>query len=547
MHAAALLLTFALAAPPADKPAAAPAPPAVELLHTEADAVGWAFDALMNAYTEADWPYIRFAYLPPWADAEWVGAVNFAVNASASHNRSLVPGRIFAGGYLIGYDLRVLAGTVSRLPELTATWDELAVREARFHIPDLNIPDAGKGSRPVAFLAPHLATALAKHATDAAQDQRIDVLVTQMTKSAGAIYPADFLIEQLLTSIRGKYPEFRQIRFTVSKGRPLDAHLLSRGFSIDNSQRVGEDLCAFIMQSNVTGKQRVVMAIYGRSGSPCTITLDFADDSIRADEQFVRNLLEFTSLADALEIFIPLPNGLLEFVLANGDGDIQRVAPPNVVADDTKPTGHTKELEMGMSCVVCHAPADGYKPFQNDLEALLGSDTDLFGDVATIGYTTRWGEKRTLTRDEALNIVNGRFAEPLDEPDGIIGRARRDYIKTVGLLTDYDVTSDGPSAVELLGLKIKEIYHGYRYATIDADRACLELGVRVPAGTGRTNLAKLLPSLPKGSQEDIVITLLKQGVAIQRDQMDAIHVELARRAIDTRPTLFEQVEASHAN
>jgi hypothetical protein len=233
----------------------------------------------------------------------------------------------------------------------------------------------------------------------------------------------------------------------------------------------------------------------------------------------------------------------LEFVLADGNGNIQRAAPDNVVADTTKPSGHTTQLEMGMSCIVCHGPADGYKPLRNDLEALLGSTTDFFGD--TVSYTTRWGEKRTLTKDEASNIVNGRFSEPLDEPDGIIGRARRDYIQAVGRIARYDISPDGPSSVERLSAKIKEIYHGYRYDAIDADRACLELGVRVPPGKGAGPtgyLARLAPAPPKGKREDVVITLLSQGVEINRDQMDAIHVEMARRAIDTRATLLEQTD-----
>src|SRR5690606_4596201 len=77
------------------------------------------------------------------------------------------------------------------------------------------------------LLAPHLEAALAKHVTDSTQDQRVDVLVTQMTRSTGAIYRADWFIEKAITSLNGFYPEFRQIDFSNN----LEEHLGSRGFS----------------------------------------------------------------------------------------------------------------------------------------------------------------------------------------------------------------------------------------------------------------------------------------------------------------------------
>ncbi len=554
----ALLVTIAaIGQGPAEAPGAvvAAAQPVV-LQHTEADAVGWAFEALLG-YPEADQPYIRFVYVPAWADPEWIGVVDFAVNTAASHSRNLIRGDRHAGGWLLAYNLKALAPEPKELARLLATWDGLAIKESRFHVPAIDLVDvveivevqerdrfgrlvkvkknhARQVSRRTAFLAPHLEAKLAQHATDATRSARVDVLVAQLTRSTGGIYPADFLVEQLLTSLRGNYVEFRQIDLASADSRltPLEAHLRKRGFFFDAAKDARGDKGAVQLVSEVTGKSRIVLAVFGlASRTPMTITFDFKDSNTRPDAQFIRNLIEFDRNVDASEIFIPLPNGLIEYVLADGRGQIQRAAPADVVADSTKPNGHTKELEMGMSCVVCHAPHDGYQPVRNDLELLLGSDADFFGEQIEV---TRGGAKRVLSRQEALDLVVGRYTEPLDEPDGILGRARRDYMRAVALLADYQIEAGGKSAVARLGDKTREIYHDYRYARIGADRACLELGLKVPPGTGRTYLKQLVPPPAAGEREDVLIALLRNGAEIRRDDMDAIYVEMARRATATR-------------
>lgn len=531
----------------------------IELLHTEADAVGWAFTAL-SQYPEADRPYIRFVYLPPWADPDWIGAMDFAVNTACSHTRLLHRADRHAGGWLLAYNLQRLAPG-PELAQLVATWDGLASDESRFHVPSINVTQvtetiqvdkvvSGRNTKvpqqqvrnvesKIAILAPHLQDAMAKHVTDATKSQRLDVLTTQLTSSTGGIYPADFLLEQLLTSLRGKYPEFRQMQFQTATNTPFQTLLAKRGFFFERSRDLSGDKGALLLISGVTGKARVVMTSYGIAGrQPMAVTFDYRDSTVRPDQQFIRNLIEFDALADAKECFLPLPNGLVEYVLADSKGNLQRSAPPDVVADSTKPDGHTKELEMGMSCILCHAPQQGYRTARNDMEFLLGSDADFFGE--SLGYTTADGKAVSLSRAEAVAIVAGRYGERIDEPDGVLGRARRDFVRTIDLLTDYPIVADGPTSVELLGAKIKEVYHGYRYRTIDAERACLELGVRVPAGQGLATLRALVPPPDAGQQEDVMISLLRNGATIKRDDFNAIYVEMARRTLATRTTLVKE-------
>jgi len=499
--------------------AAEPAKPTkLELLPTEADAVGWHFEAALK-YQEADRPYLLAAWIPPWGDRDWIGLMDFAANSALSHTTTLVRGDQHAGGWLVVYNLRLLCPEPEQLERLRKDINSLAVRDPFFHVPEVNLVGSG------AVLAPHLQAALARHVSDPDKSERIDVLVAQLTQSTGGIYRADFLIEQLLTSARGKYPEFRQIDFT----KKLGDHLAKRGFFFGETKDLRGEKGAVLLASDVTGKGRSVLTAYGvASRLPVAVTFDLKDSTTRPDAQFVRNLIEFRS--DASEALVPLPNGLWEGLLADGAGNLQRVAPPDVVADSTKPDGHTKELEMGMSCILCHSTDNGYRTARNDLELLQGADADYFGDE--IVY-----RGKTLTRAEAVAIVAGRYGERIDEPDGVLGRARRDYIRKVDELTDYPVTADGPTSVQQLGAKLKTVYHGYRYRRIDTQQACLELGVRVPAERARATLRQLVPAPTAGQAEDIVIALLKNGASIKRDDFDAVYVELARRAVETRPAL----------
>jgi hypothetical protein len=500
---------------------------APKLTHTEADAVGWTFDALLK-YPADQQPYIRCVYLPAWATPEWVGAVDFAMNSAASHSRNLVRGDRHAGGYLLAYNFAMLAPDLTRRAKLLATWDGLATAESKFHVPEIDQVT----KQPVAILAPHLAAALARHATDETQSQRIDVLLAQITRGTGAVYPAEFVVEQLLTSIRGKYPEFRQWDFAPKGSTALQNLFRERGYFLEATVAVGGERGAMVLISGVTGKPRVAAAIPGISNrTPATITFDFNDANIRPDARFIRNLVDFPPPHDASETLLPMSNGLIEYTLADGKGALQRAAPPNVVTDSTKPDGHTKELENGASCIICHGPEDGYRRIRNDLSLLVGSGTDYFGEELTI-------RGKVFTREQAVDVVVGRYSEPIDEPEGILGRARRDYIRAVDALTDYPVTADGPSCVTQVAAAIKSILYGYRYGAIDAARVCREQGVSVPEGVdARKVYAALWP--PRPGVEDPLVALLRNGAEVTRDDYDAIHVELARLAVETRKQFGE--------
>lgn len=541
---------------PKQQPAAAKAQPATKivapvLLHNELNAVTWVYVALL-AYEEPVRPYMRFAVLPPYADATWHDPMNVAVNLAAGHAGVLIKADLHADGWLMAWNLLDLAGgDPAKYERLKGVWDELAVRESKFHVPDITVEqvkvgkDVKETKHNIARLAPHLGEALARHATEPEKSQRVDALVTAITNSTGAIYPADFLLEQLLTSVRGKYPEFIQLDFKLAEGdkrTPIQALLQSRGYFTENSKLGKGDRAIILIQSDVTGKTRIIWVVYGtHSELPCILTFDISDQRSRvANDQFFRNVVNFDPFTDASEIFVPKRNGLYDYILTDGKGNFQRVAPPNIVCDYTKPDGFTHELEMGMSCVACHFGNSGFNVARNDWEILLRSDFNYEFDRS---YIDKAGKKAIYSKTELVDFLTHRYARPIYEADDLIGRAERDFVKTISSITHYEVKAPPePNAVQQVGKKIIEIYHNYRYRRIGPEQICLELGVKVAPEQAVAVLQQLVPAPPKGKPEDVMISLVRAGASIKRDDMDAIYAEMARRAVITRPTLFKEVK-----
>ena len=139
--------------------------------HNTVDAVRWAAVALAE-YKPERRKFIRFVYVPEWADKEWIGAMNFAVNAAASQVRTIHVADIHAGGWLLAYDLSRLA-TKEKLVRLVEVWDGLAVDDPYFHVPSVNVDSAP--SVGLAILAPHLEEAAAVNLTNPGADKRLDV------------------------------------------------------------------------------------------------------------------------------------------------------------------------------------------------------------------------------------------------------------------------------------------------------------------------------------------------------------------------------------
>lgn len=466
---------------------------------TPAEAVGWALGDLAGV-AEADRPFQRYVWLPPWADERWIAAVNFSVNTAASHASVIRLANPAANGWLMRYDLRVLAPSISQLQKLVTTWDGLALQDSYFHVTTVNSGIAA------AVLAPHLR-------------QREAVALAGLSLSTGAIYRADFLLVKMLSTIEGgQYYDFQQVQRVVAKGStPQAVWLASLGFFEKTTKDSIADQRSGLTRSEVTGKPRRIDAFYGigRGGPLATITHDIGNEDIDPSQHPLRNLIVFDDRGR--EAIATRRNGTHAFALFDDSGRFVDSVPDTIASDNTVPSPHPKILHAAISCIRCHGPHGGLQPFKNDAAQLLGSGLDAL-DLAALN----------LTRQQADDILASLYSENIDAPDSLIGRARRDYSKAVyrivgGAYGDADVVS-------AVSAHVSQIYASHRYDMLTPERACLELGLAVPPGSGTAGIEQLFGPKVPGAFISLTEATLRTGESVNRSDFDHDYPDLALKA-----------------
>jgi hypothetical protein len=471
---------------------------------TAADAVGWALGDIATM-PESDRPFNRYVWIPPWGNERWIAAVNFSVNTAASHSNVIQLGTPVANGWMLRYDLRRLAPSVTQLNKLLETWDGLAVQDAYFHVPQINT------NLPTAVLAPHLREVEA-------------VALAGLSLSTGAIYRADYLIVKMLTTLEGgRYYDFLQIPrgdAVPKESSPQATWFASLGVFEGTTEKLRADQRSAIVRSGVTGKPRRIDVFHGlgRGGNLVTITRDIADEDIGPGQNPFLNLLDFDDRAR--EVIIIRPNGTQAYALFNDQGQFQDVVPDNIATDDTIQTPHTKRLQTGISCIRCHGPTDGYQPFGNDVQKLLSSQVDVFSDLAA-------GQDQT--REQIIDRLAGLYAGQLDIPNGPIGRGRMDYGSAVYRIVG-GVFGDAPSVVAATHAQVSQIFASYRYDLVTPARACAELGLLVDETQGVAGLKQVLGPVGPTVIVNPVEGMLRAGIPVNRSQFEPALADMALTA-----------------
>lgn len=472
-------------------------------LPTPADATGWALADIATA-AEIDRPFLRYLWIPPWGDEKWVAAIGFAVNSSPSHARTIQQAAVVANGWMLRYDLRRLAPQPQQLEKLLATWDGLAKDDPYFHVPRENT------NLGVAVIAPHLP-----------QDQA--AALVGLSLSTGAVYRADWFIAKSLSTLDGgRYYDFRQVNKRPDKGTPLDNWLSSRGLFVGSTQQAGGERRAAMFRSGVTGKPRRVDIFPTLSGGIGSITRDVKDGNVGADSHPIRNLLKFRD--DGSEIIVALPNGMLDYLLADAAGNIVDEAPPDLVRDHTIPAPHTSRLQPARSCISCHgtSEADGWQPVTNDVARLLGSRLNVFADVS-----------RDLTPEQVADQLAGLYALDVDSADSLLGRGRRDHA-TAMFRVAQGVQFPGKSIVADVAQLTTSIIHRYEYDLVTPAIAARELGVVLAKDSKADPLEVAIGPASAADIVDPVAGFLRIGVAVNRRDFEIIYGDLASVAESKR-------------
>ena len=492
-----LLLSLAVAAV-----ASGAEPKPLEYAAGPHDWTGWALADLVTL-PEQERPFTRYIAIPHWGSDKWVPAINYANNTSISHARVIQLGQPIANGWMLRVNLAKLVPDRTRLAKTIATWDGLASKDPYLHIPEQN---SGVN---LAVLAPVIDPEQAK-------------VLAGLTLSVGAVYRADWLLAQMLDTIDGRqYYEFRQVNRKPEKGSGLDNWLTERGVFLATTSKAGGERRFAMLTSDVAAyKPRRGDIVPTLSGGICSITYDNFDADRDAKKHPIRNLLEFQH--DGSEIIASLPNGMLDYLLADGQGGIVDEAPPNLVRDHTIPAPHTARLRPAISCISCHSieSEDGWRKVRNDvLSAIQRGRLNVFADFGDL----------KLTSEEVVDKLAGLYALDVENADGILARARRDHNNAVALCSKGIPLDPDKSPAVQIGQLTTSIIHGYDYQLVTPRVAAMELGYRVPEGYVGNPLDEVLG--PIGAADEVreadpIIGFLRDGVSVNRVDFEGVYQDL---------------------
>jgi len=208
------------------------------------------------------------------------------------------------------------------------------------------------------------------------------------------------------------------------------------------------------------------------------MTRDFGRRDTDATVHPVYNVLNYKH--DASEAFATLPNGFIEFVLFDGNGKIQKVAPPDI-AIDSSPSNHSPvEVEVAHSCIRCHGPVGMYHPLSNHAHLLLETKLNIFDDEAS-----KFDVEETIARIGAL--FGG-------EPMEVVRAARLTHAKAAFIATGGIF---GLNTVTKVTAKTSGIFDQYYYGQVTPKIAAAEIGWRCSTEMqARKILKEQWPAMP---------------------------------------------------
>ncbi len=530
-----------------------------------ADAVAYAL-ADIATVAKGDQPFQRYVWVPD-ANKDNLAEVKYALNL-VSRGTVLYSPKVVAGGRLVRTDLRLLApksdGGNKDLVEILQIWEKYAF-DPYFHIirtTDDALPTNAKllrnldgdpdGSKRLEyegekwFVSPggksyqlvegdwvpkKLVFAKKQNVAVAGAHVGLDqhVLLQGLTQSNAPVVRYDWWLIKTLTVLDGGfYYEWIGAKKSDVKGK-TDLRVFLDKFGAGDELVAGlrADQRAAMFKSRVTGRPRRIDVWRGQGVRPdsgtgiVSLTYDTKEGDVTADTDPFRSLLNLKAAAG--ELILEKSNGMHAFALFKLDDEtLQDSAPDNVVKDHTIPAPYTARLEPAISCIRCHAPFDGWQPFQNEVKLLLSG-----GGAGGLDVFDELSEKKR-SRQDILDRLAGLYSGDLTKT---FRRGRDDYSDAV-----FQVT-DGLS-VPKAGASLSATFSKYRYTDVDAGTAALELGYDVPREKAVYYLNLILPPLNKDIQgiapEDPILGALKMGLSIQRFQWEIVYPDAALRAMLSR-------------
>lgn len=518
-----------------------PAPPQLRVvpIPTPADAVQMAAADVLQLALE-DRPFQTY-FLTYDRSKEFYGAFNYALNSSVGHSSILYRPDVVGGGWLIRVDRRRLWPQAADFAALDVEFQKLGQIEPYFHTQGeiaqaqvefkevqvktgRQVPQTFvRNGRRFTQLVDEVVTerqpvtsnnkVLAKgsefslHLLGKGVNEAPILVLSRATATPGfelnanPIMRADwfmFIVSSSLEEENGRYYTFRRIQDSQGNKTAEQAWLETQGVNYEVIKNLRSDQRIAKWRSNITGKPRAIEYFFTTAARPSvgpvgvSLTRDYLVGKVDSTAHAFRNLLNYKF--DGTEAMGFLPNGMMSFVLFNGDGSLARSAPDKLVSDRTVPSPHQTLLQTPISCYRCHGTTDMWMDASNDIYAL---------SKGKFGLNIFDDQSSDTDPLDTMDRLAGLYAGEMDE---FLTSVRNTHAKATFILTNGMQVPD-------VAKKIGEIYGSYRYNAVTPQVACLELGWVVSEEDAVAHLNTILPVLPKNRNgihtESVVIGTLR--------------------------------------
>lgn len=516
--------------------------------------------------SEHDQRLARYVWIPDWIEASsGFAQVALVANSTLSRTSNIIQPATVAAGKLARIDLARFATSDEQLIEIVNLYEQLRATDNYFNVEVVLTPETAVVVTPAnsratksaatspparakttfaaaAYLYPEGAKLFAVTHSEV-PIMRLDewVAFTFSTVNGGQYYRLTGIentLEKTIEKFAGKEAAGKVVRATEIMRRAAAAAAKTKEPIVQAASRLDPELAktkAYIQFSGVTGRQRLVVFVYGAATNPAigpqlvAVTLDIGEDNVDPNNDPLRGPTAYDRY-DGGEAIFQLPNGLLAYLVFNAKDEIIASVPDNVAHDfaarSVRGNVATARVFAGASCANCHdsQPSKwGWQDVTNDLQGSLGTLLDDRG--------VSRGQADTL---RAQQIAASQFGSTNDELRNVLAPARLTYQSRAQLATNHKTTRQTIAGVA-------DSYWGYWYDAITAQVAARDLGQMLSPNAAQLFLLRAIEPAQSGHaadgsplglvlREDAVLARLKSGHSAAPAQWRAGYQSFAERA-----------------
>jgi hypothetical protein len=505
---------------------------------------------------------VRYVWAPDWIKTDNAFAqVSLVANSTFSRTSNIIQPTPIAEGKLLRLELVKYAAKQEQITEIVNLYEQLGQQDSYFNVEvaltertavvveprplaktqpqaQPKAPPPPKPLEPpqtVFAAAPYLypeGAKLFELTQSAVPIMRLDewVAFTFSTVNGGRYYQLtgiDRTLEETVRKFAGTDAAARVLKFSESLRRAQAEHQTTKEPIAQIASRIDPELAktkAYVQASAVTGRQRLVVFVYGTATAPASgpqlvaVTYDIGEDSISPNNDPLRAPTTYERY-DGGEAIFALPNGLLAYVVFNAADQIIASVPDNVAHDaaakEVRSNVATVRVFSGLSCANCHDRAAtnwGWQPVANDL--YRKNSLSQLVDERGQGDQVR-----------ALQVASTQFGASNADLQTVLALARQSYQFRAQLATNQNTTRQTVAG-------LADSYWGYWYDQVTPQVAARDLGQVLAQDAAQLFLLRAIEPQPSPTilREDAVLARLKDGLSVAPAQWRAGFQSFAERA-----------------